>query len=109
VDVFLVVLTGQGDIEVKVIDKDTWDWLNGPSGRPDGKSSWLDPFVPATQLALQPEKGYWNLTSGSWENDRALLLNSTGAYKTYWSRREALAAIRRMGDTVVDEYEGFIY
>lgn len=128
-NVYLLVLTGQGDTEIKVVDKETWGWIFGPSGRPEtGKSGWDDPFVPAYQrekiLADRREnegpsdeddeegdRDVIRITSGSWQNDRALLAYSSERYKaeTYYSIESAMRAITNLGDAIVEEFDGYIY
>lgn len=122
-DVFILRMEGQGDVDMRVVDRETWEWIFGPSGRPGTAGTWVDPFVPAAQLKRRQEwqaensefaDGPLRITSGSWTNDRALACYGLPAYDDvsgYGDDTEAEIRQRavRLGDTVVDVWEGCIY
>ncbi len=114
-NVYLLVLTGQGDTEIRVVDQETWDWIFGPSGQPEGESGWEDPHVPAYQRRKsREEEGEENdfyLTSGSWQNDRALHAYSSERYdaETFDGIKDVLKVIKKKGDTIAEEFHGCIY
>ena len=49
------------------------------------------------------------ITSGSWENDRAIAARPADGYDTYDSVREAMADIRHNKHVLTDEYHGCMY
>lgn len=115
-DVYLIVLMGQGDVDVRVVDKESFDWVNSINmGRPAGsrESSWVDSCVPESQRALWRAAGEESdeliITIGSWQNDRALAAQSMSGFDHYNTLAAALKAIYNAQARVVDTYEGMIY
>lgn len=117
----IVFLSGQGDTYVKVVDKDTFDWINGPMGDNGGEGQWIDKSCPPIQLALLAEEAArakrsgdrfdpdpW-ITRGSYDNDRAMMCFSTDGYETYYSIVAATRAISKKGHKLAGEYEGCVY
>ena len=115
--VYLIVLTGQGDTFIKVVDEETFEWIvSDDLGQPKGEedaSSWEDQLVPASQIEkIKEEEGEYDplrITIGSYDNDRALAAKPCGDYDTYYSIKEAMKAIKSHGDELEDEYQGYIY
>jgi hypothetical protein len=129
-NVYIVLLEGGGDVFVKVVDEETFNWITSddPGFPPDYKneSSWIDQLVPASQLAKmkaeheeyaqkfgeEDDEDKWrglDITRGSWENDRAIAAHTFGNYGDYDTIKEALQAIKKNKDTLVDEYHGCMY
>jgi len=115
-DIYLIVLTGQGDTYVKPVDKETFDWVtSADEGRPKGQendSGWDDQLVPESQkqkLKALTGSAVVQVTSGSFDNDRALAARAAGQYDIYCTLTDAFKAIKQHGDEVVDEYQGYIY
>ena len=127
---YLIILSGGGDIYIKVVDQETFDWIcSDDMGQPadfDDDTSWVDQIVPAPQLARQKVaweayEAKWHihgegavfegvrLTRGSWDNDRAIAALPADGYKTYQSVTEATRAIQKHGDVLEDEYQGYMY
>lgn len=135
---YLVILTdGGGDTYYKVVDQETFDWIcSDDPGRPeDGKGcdeySWPDQLVPPSQAVKmkadhddyqkkygnpindpdEEEDGEWplRLSSGSWENDRAIAARPADGYDDYDSVIDATRAIKKHGDELEDEYHGCMY
>lgn len=116
---YLIILTGQGDTEIKIVDQETWDWItSADNGRnpnlPENTLSWDDLLVPQSQLKkiLDNSEGYHpHLTKGSWENDRAMwACNADGYSEGYYdSVKDAMKAIKKNGHKFEDEYYGCIY
>ena len=124
-NVYLVLLEGGGDLDVKVVDEETFAWITSPT-MPEGltsSSSIEDPEVPPSQInkraaqdKLDADDASWGIkpapvriTRGSWDNDRALQALSADGYDMYSEVREAFAAVKLKGDEIVDEYHGCIY
>jgi len=111
--VYMLLLEGGGDTVIRVIDREAFVWIHGPSGQPKRKpSSWRDPFAPASQVELWKQEGtdpYLDITIGSWKNDRALAAVSLPSYGDFDTVKEAMHAIKKHGDELADEYHGFIY
>lgn len=117
--VYMIVLVGQGDTDVRIVDEATFDWVSSkdmgkPKGHPENKNSWADQLVPEAQKALRATDGQEEdvcLTSGSWWNDRMLAALSLERYanENMWSIRDANKAVKKHGDEVEDTIEGMIY
>lgn len=117
-NVYLLLLEGQGDLVVTVVDKETFDWVTSDDlgRRPEdaGRTHWDDQLVPASQIAkMKADEGeayqpVW-ITIGSWDNDRALAAKPADGYKQYSRVTDAMKAIKKRGDKLVDEFAGCIY
>jgi hypothetical protein len=112
--VYLIVLQGQGDTDVRVVDKETFDWVTStnPGMLAEAKgNAWIDSRVPEYQQKKREEDGLGSLelTTGSWWNDRMLAAYSIHGYKEYSSLRDALKAVKAKGDEIEDTTEGMIY
>jgi hypothetical protein len=117
--VYLVTLTGGGDTYRKIVDEETFNWIcSDDPGQPEGTSedaySWIDQLVPASQLtkmkADDEDFAGVDLSSGSWENDRAIFAYPADGYlDDYFSTKEVMQAIKNHGDELEDEYEGYMY
>lgn len=117
--VYLVTLEGGGDLYVKVVDQETFDWITSDdpgipeaeSDDDDGVTLWEDQTVPPSQVAKLKAIGDYpvEITSGSWENDRAIAAQPADGYDTYDTVAEALKAIRRNKAELEDEYHGGMY
>lgn len=118
-NIYLLILSGQGDLEIKVVDKETYEWVTSSDlGRPQGyvnKYSWEDQLVPASQIAKRKEdqgEDYYpvSLSFGSWDNDRAIAAMPIDGYAHHYSSVLALIEqINHRGDYIADEYVGCIY
>ena len=125
---YLVILEGGGDIYIKVVDQETFDWIcSDDMGQPadyDDDTSWVDQIVPASQLSKM--KADWDkdvdkpwrikgaefefrISRGSWDNDRAIAAFPADSYDTYDTVRDATRAIQKHGDVFEDEYQGCMY
>lgn len=130
--VYLVILEGGGDMYIKVVDQETFDWIcSDDMGCPEGfdpmeenSYSWNDQLVPASQIAKMQalhkehfKKGWCfteefdgvSLSRGSWDNDRAIHAVPADGYDDYTTVKEALQAIKKHGDEMEDEYQGCMY
>lgn len=123
-NIYLLVLSGQGDTDVKPVDEEAYNWITSEDlGRPEtfeedeDEHGWYDRIVPASQLELlqkdadkfggEVERVY--ITIGSYDNDRALFAKPVEGYATHDSVADAIKEITAKGDTLVDSYEGCIY
>ena len=117
--VYLVILEGGGDTYIKVVDAETFAWVTSDDpGKPPADSEeylyeWPDQLVPPSQVAKlkseDPDNLPLHITSGSWENDRAIAALPADGYDTYDSVREAMADIRHNKHVLTDEYHGCMY
>jgi hypothetical protein len=110
--VYIVSLAGQGDVDIKVVDAATYNWIIGPQGDPKGKSGWKDKLCPESQRELMEAEGWKfppEVTIGSYENDRAILARPMKGYASYQSITAAVKAIKKKGDKLDGDYEGLIY
>ena len=94
----LIILEGQGDTEVKFIDAEWEEWLSTPPDFPAGHTS-------LTELA--PDGSKISVTTGSWENDRAIQIGMSGL--RFDSVTDALDHAVKQGWAVTCQYSGCIY
>lgn len=115
-EVYIIELQGQGDVEIKIVGKETFEWLSSTPQFPRDSNSYYDETAPQEQVdALHDEDPEQEtsvyITTGSWENDRALaartILRYAGA--SYDSMADAIEEIRKKGDRLVDTFSGCIY
>ena len=125
---YVVNLSGQGDTDIKIVDKETFEWIISEDlGRPDGKTGWDDKTCPNSvrkrmwdEMDLSEQKDYGGfegfypyITIGSVHNDRALYapamktiegndlsFHDTASYTNYVTRNAL---------HVEDSFEGYIY
>ncbi len=99
---FLIWLEGQGDTHVCVVDRDSWDWIHNPDLAAPVPASAMER---ATKRFLERKAkkpifyshleapSPCNVTSGSWDNDRAIWLEGLVVdgveMKSYTDRCEA--------------------
>ena len=132
--VYLVTLSGGGDTFRKIVDEETFNWIcsddpGKPQGTDENAYSWIDQLIPASQLAkmkatheeyskrclLSGGKNHdffagLYLSSGSWENDRAIAARAADGYlDDYFSTKEVMKAIKDHGDELEEEYDGYMY
>ncbi len=111
IDVYLLTITGQGDTYIKLIDKETWDWIFSPWAPPSiNCSSYVDTTCPPAVLGRMrkddPDVEPY-VTCGSWENDRALYVQSV--YGDFDSAAEVIEYVVAHKLNVADSWEGEIY
>jgi hypothetical protein len=119
-NLYLLVLEGQGDVETKLVTENVWNWIHGPMvGKPNGKNGWPDPTTPeSVQKQLRQdepddETGLAFVTTGSLQNDRALhAVGEEVPFDEYGGDEgpdDAGAWAKEHGHTIVGEWEGYIY
>lgn len=107
---YMLVMSGQGDTYVTLVDKETWDWIGHPK-------STIPPAVFAAYLEKRREDGEEGndlpvITSGSSVNDAAL---AVAGYKIGKQRAEfinvssATKFIAKHNIEIVAEWNGYIY
>lgn len=115
---YIIMLQGQGDVDVRVVDAETFAWVTSRDmGKPVGAegNAWVDQLVPPSQLQKRlrddDAPGELQITSGSWYNDRMLAAYNADGYDRdgYGSLRDAMRAIQKRGDEFEDSVEGMIY
>lgn len=104
-DVYLLILIGQGDKDIGLVNEETWNWIfsdfdSGESGYHEDVPESILKAYPNTKSA---KKIY--VTSGTYDNDRAL----QGPKLTFSSVKEAMAFIKKNNCNLVEEFEGCIY
>lgn len=117
---YMVVLTGQGDTIVTLVNEDVWNWILSPYNPPNPRDSAYAEKVPDAVLAEaerhecesfyaeysdMDEDGYYNVSIGSCDNDRAL--GAPGIQ--FWSIKEAMEFVVTNDIEIVEEYNGYIY
>lgn len=113
---YLVTLQGQGNTECRIVDEESWNWLCSDSGKPSEDATyWDDPNVPSAVVERRKVAGLEEpieITSGSWENDRALQCPAIiidGNEMLFWSVADAIKAAKEHGMDIEKSYEGCIY
>ena len=120
------VCEGQGDIEIKLFNKGTWDYINSdyPVFKKGEYSAdetppahcqqriWDECFVNESPLMYDgvncPADVTINVTSGSGNNDRVICLQSDFG-DTFFSVMEAMEYARDNDLEIIEEYQGCIY
>lgn len=115
-NVYMLVMQGGGDTEVKVVTKVIWDWVINPErpGRKGAATDWLDTSTPeSVKMRLSIDGNSWRVTIGSYENDRALLACGIDVlYESYGDVSDIVQAvewIKDNGHTLDETWEGCIY
>lgn len=124
INVYKIYLEGGGDIEIKFVDKEVWDWINNPDSgnrlnEGDSEYSWEDQTCPPNVKAAiwqffgEESNFQIDVTSGSWENDRALLappITIHGRQLYFFSETEIDFTDEEWKNiNIVDTYHGYIY
>lgn len=107
-----------GDECVSYVDQDQWEWINSEDdGRPSGNegNSWLDQTVPQSLIEMWhtvhdvPYEGV-TLTSGSWENDRAIHAIGVPVDESSIDPHAIRESLAKLGyDLQEEEYVGYMY
>lgn len=117
---YLVVLTGQGDTDIKLCTKEVFDWITGDktTGKPENKNSWIDQDVPQCVLDSMEndpccEEDIY-VCDNTLSNDRALnvgeaVITVNGEQASFYGIYEAIKFIRENDIEIVDVYEGYVY
>lgn len=98
---YLLVLSGQGDTSITVVDQEGWDYLKLPEPEWKGETS-VDEKCPGVDEPVQ-------VTIGSWDNDRAIHLWASDRYPTFDTLKQAMKNIKANNAELADEYHGCIY
>lgn len=113
-DIYVVQLAGQGDLDIKAVSKEVFDWVNNPQtpGRKGKELSW-DDDTPA-QILADYHKEYQTtnpirVTIGSYVNDRALQAPSLNGSAQFFDLKSFMNWFRKNGANIIDTYEGYIY
>jgi len=114
-DVYLIVLNNGVDEQCCMVDEETMNWVKSP--RPEFQ--FCHEALPPNLLQVYAENDDgWDdepvteayVTSGSWENDRALFCRSIPEHYDETSDLETiLEHFQQAGDTIVGAYVGSIY
>ena len=107
----MLVLTGQGDTYIKIVNKKTWDWIFSPPPVMK-KHIGIDTGIPQNQIEARKKdklSEVFTVTSGSYENDRAMGAYSDDGFDTYYKIKDALKALEKKNIKIKDEWHGHIY
>lgn len=118
----LLVLSGQGDVEHKLLDQTTWDWIRSPRPAMRNHSAHEVPPESVRKDIFKALAGYsdspkkWEevkvmVSSGSCENDRMLACHPyLGETELcFYSTKEVMEFVREHNIEIVEEVEGCIY
>lgn len=109
---YALVLTGQGDTDIKLVEKDVWDWIMGAKPKQKVPKSVLDKL-----REHQMREGYEEfeepyITPGSPVNDAALYAPAAivdGKDCQFFSVSEYTKFVKKHDIDIVDDFEGCIY
>lgn len=100
----LIVLTGQGDIDIKLVPYAALQWIESPTPSSGAKYETIPVEVMAGyEHKYHNKKAY--VSAGSGDNDRAIHVQG----EDFTSIREATKYAKKNGIEVVDEWHGCIY
>jgi len=112
---YMLVLSGNGDTEIKFVNKDTWDWITDttgevklPESQSDAISKSITEFYTSTE---QAEAAYISNVANmmsAWSIDKALSAQPDIG-KTFCTLKEAIVFIKENNLEIVDEYAGCVY
>jgi hypothetical protein len=118
----MVVLRGQGDEIVSLVNEGHYAWItdNKTPGRKGREGAWVDTGIPAdvrakldAMAATVGELVDIEVTSGSYQNDRALISSDGAEWNNAYKDAGISAAkqwARDNGHTIADEeYHGYLY
>lgn len=128
-NVYAVMLTGQGDTDIKLVTPETYNWITANElGRTNNHaSSWDDTSCPIEvrkqiweSLHPSEKKGYNDdfneyypeITIGSFTNDRALVapaIKQNNVKLEFNNLGDYTAFIKQHDITIIDTFEGYIY
>lgn len=102
---YLVEVSGQGDHWLTLVTKEVLDWICDPKtpGRQGDESSWYDTATPPD--IRKGEQAH--VSSGSYQNDRALFAIPDGGYFT--STVDLVKWAQENDVSVEDGFDGYIY
>lgn len=107
---YLLEMQGQGDVEIKFVGKDVWDWMSKPS------SKCPESIQTRHKEYLDGDENYEPLEvdskSGSAVNDIALMVPPVKIGKidaVFFSIKEAMAFVKKHNIEIVEEWSGYIY
>jgi len=114
---YLVVLREYGgEVTSKFVDKETWDWIHSPPPDFKGMSSAPDMVPDAVKNNSNwgwsnVEAGLFIVTTGSWENDRAIQAPGAEGTKEFYdlSQTPAQEYVKKHGIEIVEVYDGVMY
>lgn len=126
---YILSLEGQGDTHIKIVDKETFDWVISENlGNPNNESGWEDKTCPPnvrkrawedTDASTQSlygsfENFYPDITIGSPHNDRALfapaVIDENDNKLDFYDDTEAYTNyVTEQGIHIQDSFEGCIY
>lgn len=103
---FLISLSGQGDVDLKLVTQEVWDWILTPFNGKGSSYSEVAPKEVQDEMIKHNGKVYdVSVTIGSYENDRAL--QAPGI--SFWGHKELIEYVKNNNIEIVEEFEGYIY
>ena len=115
---YLIILSGQGDTIIKVVNQETWEYIFSPAPKfvlygaketlPAGVAA-DDDFDDDDDDEPTPTPNpnpTISVTSGSYENDRALLVKGE---QSFYSLSDYTKWVKKSKAKIADEYHGLIY
>lgn len=112
-EVYLIDLEGDGDRIIALVTKEVFDWVmrEDTPGRENNETGWIDTATPQIVKDSYPETSEQDflITSGSYNNDRAIIAVSGENLHTFDSIKDLTEHIKKYDLTIGDEFQGLIY
>lgn len=110
---YMLTLAGQGDVHIKFIEKETWDWMWAVESNIDAPMPEDVLKAYQTQIGVDNDGELPNITRGSAVNDAALqcpvAVYGVKDEATFFDMKDALDFITAHNVEVIDTFEGCIY
>jgi len=112
--IYLIYLSGQGDVHMKLVDKPTWDWIINGGNVPNEVVFRYAEEYGMSQVAAKQELSSVGRSGSSQDNDRALSappakINGK-TFDNYSGTNKALNAFLATHSLeIIEEFEGYIY
>lgn len=117
---YMIILQGQGDTNVAIVDQQAWDWINNPHNNPvpdilikevikkpnDYGLEDIDEKTPREEIESAIREN--QITRGSPNNDAALNMMFC-ADPVFYRMKEALDYVKKNDIEIIDTFEGYIY
>ena len=114
---YLLVLVGQSDTIVKLVDQETWDWIHVDPGFTDGVTYETLDVTPEMEKRILAYFKVdtledFSVTIGSWENDKALFAPPViidDVEMEFGNMAAAFNTLKDKGIDILGSYQGHVY
>ena len=109
---YSLTLSGQGDTDIKFVEKDSWDWITALM------KDWKTPCPESVLEKIKEEQGEMfdgapNITRSTAHNDAALQVPAykygKDLYASFYNAKKAFDFVKEYNVEVIESYNGYIY